>query len=159
MNRVFPRTSHFYSIFRLKILHLSAFYELNLREKMQCPSKDKELIVSFTVLLISAVPHRINSSMLPYKGTWSNELTWVWFPVKYEARPSKRSLIKTTQALPFVKYCYQHYLIEKLIKKLFTLHCSLSLSSLAFQSLLITVITIQNWHKKNALACIKLVRK
>ena len=51
---------------------------------------------------------------------------------KYEARPSKRSLIKTTQALPFVKYCYQHYLIEKLIKKLLTVRCYLLLSSFPF---------------------------
>ena len=70
---------------------------------------------------------------------------------KYEARPSKRSLIKTTQALPFVKFCYQHYLIKKLIKKLFTVSYYLLISSFPFwwiKSLLIRVITFPNWYTK-----------
>ena len=82
----------------------------------------------------------------------------------YEARLFARNLItRPNQALPIVKYCYQHsWMIKKLIKKLFTAQRSLSLSGFAFQliqSLLIRVIKFPNWCKKNALACDKLVRK
>ena len=81
----------------------------------------------------------------------------------FEARPfAIQSRLK--HALPFVKYCYQHYLINKLIKKFFAVHYSLSLSSSPVQSiqpLLIRVITFQNWYKKKriSLACNGLSRK
>ena len=42
-----------------------------------------------------------------------------------------------------LKYCYQHYLIKKLIMMLFTLHCILLLSSFPFQTLLIRLITFK----------------
>ena len=68
---------------------------------------------------------------------------------------------RPNQALPVAKNCYQHYLIKELIKKLFTVHCDLSLSSFPLQliqSLLIGVITFPNRYKRNALARNELVR-
>ena len=53
-------------------------------------------------------------------------------------------------------YCYQRCLIKKLIKMLFAVYYLLLLSSFAFKTLLIRVITLQI-DIKNALACNKLV--
>ena len=52
---------------------------------------------------------------------------------EFEARFFGCNFINTpNQALPTVKYCFQHYLLSKLIKKLFTLRCFLSISNFAF---------------------------
>ena len=62
---------------------------------------------------------------------------------KYEARLFASNLIKPQLEPSIVKYCQQHDLIKELIKILLAVHCSLLLSSFAFQTLLIRVITFQ----------------
>ena len=71
-----------------------------------------------------------------------------WFSLffghsNYEPRPFASNLIQPQQTSSIVKYCYQHCLTKEIIKMLFTVHYLLLLSSFAFQTLLIRVITFQ----------------
>ena len=55
--------------------------------------------------------------MILSEGNWS-----IYERITYSGYDFARNLIKTKQALQFVKNCYQHYLIKTLIKKLFAVH-------------------------------------